>query len=127
MKRQIKFRALIDGKMITPCYLELFKDGSFNAGGTNVWEEAGLADELMQYIGLKDESGKEIYEGDILQDEHGDNYEVIFDNGAFCIKSNLYIITPINWGVWRNETESFNRSVELRIIGNIHENRDLLT
>ena len=81
---------------------------------------------LMQYTGLKDKNGKEIYEGDLIHVEEyysGDirikayNGVVEFDDGAFCINS-------IHANEELNEATIYNYQIE--IIGNIYKNPELL-
>jgi len=60
----------------------------------------------MQYTGLKDKNGKEIYEGDHFGEP---NYPVEFEDGAF----------------W-HEGELLRDNVHNEIKGNIHENPELL-
>jgi len=83
---------------------------------------------LEQYTGLKDCNDKEIYEGDIVKipDDweefgmmSGANREIYFKLGGFRLK-------PTNSnsaqnGYWLDET-----SKHFEIIGNIHENPELL-
>ena len=94
--------------------------------------------ELMQYTGLKDKNGKEIYEGDILKNfETNRSMGVIqFSKGAFGINWDYHINKDPDWidgrmyGSWGCETnlrtlsDGFQR--HLVVIGNIHENSDLL-
>lgn len=68
--REIKFRAFVDGKMYPVTNLDYIQDGSgiiahIHVKGINQEIPSGQF-ELMQYTGLKDKNGKEIYEGDIL-------------------------------------------------------------
>jgi hypothetical protein len=69
----------------------------------------GHAVELEQFTGLLDKKGKEIYEGDIVRGANGFLAYIDFEDGAFQIRAHQNaLIDPIE------------------VIGNIHENAELL-
>lgn len=95
-------------------------------------EKIPMADvQLMQYTNLKDQNGRKIYEGDILNLE--DEYEgdirtrVVFYNGAFGtldIRSSIHVPEPL-----ANIIDDKNATHQLKddaVIGNIYENPELL-
>ena len=88
--------------------------------------------EIMQYTGLHDENGKEIYEGDIIEfsyDMFVGNFDtfvakgkVVFEEGAFYVEAfenerttegEAYLLYSINLDT-------------IEVIGNIYENKELL-
>ena len=73
--------------------------------------------DLMQYTGLKDKNGTEIYEGDIIWDAHAEIHgKVTFDEGTFCVE-------------WKTHIEHLFEVVSdyyAEVIGNIYENPELL-
>lgn len=99
--------------------------------------------ELLQYTGLKDKNGKEIYEGDIIQftwdsdscwGEAG-TYKgyVRFREGVFeVVYINRPEITTYDDGTWHENSKSddiqslFSWSEDIEIIGDIYENSELL-
>lgn len=72
--------------------------------------------ELMQYTGLKDKNGVEIYEGDIVRFNDG-IYEIRYWQQAFRYKH-------LDDGDYIGCIGEYLDSCE--IIGNIHENKELL-
>lgn len=71
--------------------------------------------EIMQYTGHKDSEGKEIYEGDILQSEHYFKYQVVF-------KGDCWRCEPLK----NNRLKNRFIGNDLKVIGNIYENPELL-
>ena len=79
--------------------------------------------ELMQYTGLKDKNGKEIYEGDIIQ-----NYSCLpssWDRNYFSITKVYYDNNVAGFSGFI-KTYKGDKLSEVEIIGNIYENKDLL-
>ena len=73
----------------------------------------------MQYTGLKDKNGVEVYFNDIVEDEYGHRYEVVFEGD--CLRCNGIRRT-------RGGHKPKNRwfGIDLEIIGNRYENPELL-
>lgn len=116
--REIKFRGWdrVKGNLMYDFLLDSNGKAQIYQGISGRYEETDRI-EIMQYTGLKDKNGKEIYEGDIL------TYNGITSNGN-------KIIREVNYNAENARFQSgmylLTQSIELsEIIGNIYENPDL--
>lgn len=117
MKREIKFRAWNKKDKV------MVDVAAMNFGPSGFWSlieyaydaELQLADnyELMQYTGLKDKNGREIYEGDIVKNEYGKVMEVQYDPRSAAFGVGDYYFGTIGSGKI------------LEVIGNIYEDGGL--
>lgn len=115
MSRELKFRCWNKrGK----CWITF--------GGVNYWYEDGIldivnSDNLIyeQFTGLLDRNGKEIYEGDIVEGNMGVFKVKWYDLVAqFMFAPNI----DMKW----HPPFVYDQVNEMEVIGNIHENKELL-
>ena len=116
--REIKFKLWHKGfkKFFTTNYSDQI---SMMPDGNIFWMGECETDNftLLQYTGLKDKNGKEIYEGDIFRDNDTYLWEVFFEDGMFCAKGGEYDLVEALIEFIPEHCE---------IIGNIYENPELL-
>jgi len=86
----------------------------------------GLANyALMQYTGLKDKNGAEIYEGDVLRsDEWVTAARVSFYNGSFCAEHLVPGMSESYVGM--RYILSASRTSTLEVMGDIYQSPELL-
>ncbi len=105
--REIKFRAWVK--------FESGNWGMLDNDNLQEWTLEDLTDndpdtKLMQYTGIKDKNGKEIYEGDVVK-KSGANWQITYSDGSFRLDNRIPLSTEAK---------------DCEVIGNLYENPELL-
>jgi uncharacterized phage protein (TIGR01671 family) len=83
--------------------------------------------DIMQFTGLADKNGKEIYEGDILNFENKFTYDVRYEDAKFV----CHHVKGNGWGKWGDLHRFFDPDFlvygGVEVIGNIYEHPELLS
>jgi len=146
--REIKFRAWdkIVSKMRTVAGIDLFVPRvvfSYKEGVDDFIPKERMLEDciLMQYTGLKDKNGKEIYEGDVVEYQYFNTSEQEIRKSEVKLMSigdvnrNIEAYYPFCYSISgsykekeREITECYlTPSNDCEIIGNIYENPELLS
>ena len=132
--RELKFRAwkMHNGKL-RRCVLSPFNILNYahrhpeapvlhNQDANDIRDFVPDADVIEQYTGIKDKNGKEIYEGDIVLDYYDRDDAFIVEWG----KDTASFVLTDTGNISNVSFDNFYPDKDLEIIGNIHDNPELL-
>jgi len=133
MSREIKFRAYDKERKkikffdLKEIYADCYHNVGFLKNAPHQHENDGWEQfELMQFTGLKDKNGKEVFEGDVIKIKCNEDIIIgdVFYNQSRC----CYMINhPAGYnGFFGLHTLTIEICDEFNIIGNIFQNPELL-
>lgn len=136
--REIKFKAYhkkrkeiydVHSIVFNEYVFKVTDDGIGTAGNPDDWKDVIL----MQYTGLKDKNGKEIYEGDIITtdryiciDDGKQNYVLIVEFEYFSFYAIAHCVNKNKAGISNGIGGILDEDESYEILGNIYQNPELL-
>jgi len=109
--RELKFRCWYNGVMVTVGSLRFYNDGIYVVND----ELHVSATNIMQYVGLRDKRGAQVFQGDVLF-----IYDQIMEV-RWTKYSGRFSIFEINNPIY-NEEYMINNVVHGEVVGNIYQN-----
>lgn len=97
----------------------IFKDVSLDIGLGGLQEFEVAPETVGQFTGFTDKNGKRIFEGDIIRKTNKGRHPEIFT-------ANIRTDFRVKEEVYYGPCEHFTESCEYEIIGNVHDNPELL-
>ena len=107
-----------NGEWVVDNSVLFFKNATKIYGALNEWREVEVISETVgQYTGLKDKNGERIFEGDICKHRSNCSGNTVISVVTYTDGHFLALVC---------ENSGFELSEKLEVIGNIHDNPELL-
>lgn len=125
-KRKIKFRAWNGEQIIFPDYVD--------RKGIAWWKENSIptySDKVMQFTGVLDNKGVEIYEGDVVKGIMAKGAGIATRSGKECLFIVVFSESVKGWFLrqitkLKGDFRGYPRFRETEVVGNIHQNPELI-